>query len=491
MRAPAFLCSLLTLVACDEPGEVVRRRADRLPVPGSAEVVGAHDGSVASDDTGDGALPDAVVASEVSPADAAPADSAAPPETLAPETSEVPDTTPVDDTPADEVTPAPTGGLADPIVVERFPFVTGDSTATSTSDALQRYDCASGTDESGPERVYRFDVDAAGELVAEVAEADGVDVDLHLLAADPAEAPPSAVPCRARANTRLVLDLAPGRYWLVVDTYVAAGGAAPGDYRLALEHTVLDVWQTTPVAPGIVWRKKVYSQLAGGRQTINTLDVDASVPSVSIRPHGGDGCIRPSRAAEAEGAVAAINAGFFDTTPGTCPPLDLLKIEGELVSTNHLTGAAQRSVGVDPGGRPIIAWVEARSDWPEAWSAVGSYPSLVTDGHIAVEPDKDTDFFDGRHPRSALGITPSGHLLFVTVDGRTAAGRGMTLGQLAQHLLDLGATQGVNLDGGGSTAMWIEGQSLNGIVSYPSDNGAADHLGERAVSDVLLVFSSP
>src|SRR5690606_15597327 len=129
----------------------------------------------------------------------------------------------------------------------------------------------------------------------------------------------------------------------VVDTYVASSGPRPGPFRLALEHTVLDAWLIVPVAPGVVWRQKVYADYAGGRQTINVLDVDLAHPAVSIRPHGGDGCIRPSRVGPAEGAVAAINAGFFDTGPGTCPPLDLIKIEGELVATNRLTGSAQRS----------------------------------------------------------------------------------------------------------------------------------------------------
>ena len=390
-----------------------------------------------------------------------------------------------------EVAPSPTGTPADPIPVDRFPFVVDDDTTAAPSSALDRYTCAPTTDESGPEHVYRFDLAAAGALVAEVAEADGVDVDLHLLAADPALAPPASVPCLARDNLRLEADLAPGRYWLVVDTYVAASGPKPGAYRVALEHTVLDAWQTTVIAPGIVWKKKVYADYAGGRQTINTLDVDLREPSVSIRPHGGDGCIRPSRVAPAEGAIAAVNAGFFDTGPGTCPPLDLVKIEGDLVSTNRLTGAAQRSVGVGPDGRPLIAWIAAGEDWPAAWSAIGSYPSLVTDGAILLEPDKDSDFFDGRHPRTALGLTDDDHLLLVTVEGRTAAGRGMTLRQLAQHLVSLGAVHAVNLDGGGSTAMWIADQSINGVVSFPSDDGTADHLGERAVSDVLLVFSTP
>ena len=67
----------------------------------------------------------------------------------------------------------------------------------------------------------------------------------------------------------------------------------------------------------------------------------------------------------------------------------------------------------------------------------------------------------------------------------------MTLAQLAQHLVNLGAVQGVNLDGGGSTAMWIADQSLTGVVNFPSDGDGITHTGERAVSDLMLVFSTP
>jgi len=249
---------------------------------------------------------------------------------------------------------------------------------------------------------------------------------------------------------------------------------------------VLDRFQEVDVAPGVRWRQKVYADYAGGRQTINVLEIDLEL--ATVKPYLGTGCVRPSVVGPTAGAIAAINAGFFDTGPGTCPPLDLVKIDGVVKSLNHLTGAAQRSFGLDAAGAPLMAWVDANADWPAAQQALGSYPSLVTDGAIALDPDRDSDFFDGRHPRTALGLRADGTLLLVTVDGRTDAGVGMTLTQLAQHLLNLGAVDAVNLDGGGSTAMWVAGQSLNGIVNAPSDDGDTDHLGERAVSDLLLVL---
>lgn len=520
MRHAPLLALIASWLACDDPparhaSDVTRATDDTLV----AEVVHAEtldatdtretseppDSAVALDT--DDALHDAADSSVAADLDVpiAPPDSHEPHDThdttaaeLGPETSSDTSTdTGAETSDADTsdrgevVAPPPAGTPDDPIAVSRWPFVVSGDTATSRSDSLDRYGCAPNTDESGPELVYRFDLEAAGSFVAELAESSGVDVDLHLLAHDPISANPSAVACLARANTRLTRELGPGRYWLVVDTYVASSGPRPGPFRLALEHTVLDAWLIVPVAPGVVWRQKVYADYAGGRQTINVLDVDLAHPAVSIRPHGGDGCIRPSRVGPAEGAVAAINAGFFDTGPGTCPPLDLIKIEGELVATNRLTGSAQRSFGVTPAGAPLMAWVAANADWPAAWSAIGGHPSLVTAGAAAVDPDRDTSFYDSRHPRTALGLTAGGHLLLVTVDGRGPAGVGMTMDALAQHLVNLGVVDGFNLDGGGSTAMWIADQSLTGLVNYPSDGDGVTHTGDRAVSDVLLVFSTP
>jgi exopolysaccharide biosynthesis protein len=85
-----------------------------------------------------------------------------------------------------------------------------------------------------------------------------------------------------------------------------------------------------------------------------------------------------------------------------------------------------------------------------------------------------------RHPRTAIAKLASGKLLLVTVDGRQPGiSAGMSLYMLADLLLELGAVEAMNLDGGGSTTMVIQ----NKIVNKPSDQ-----TGERPVSDAVLVF---
>jgi exopolysaccharide biosynthesis protein len=92
----------------------------------------------------------------------------------------------------------------------------------------------------------------------------------------------------------------------------------------------------------------------------------------------------------------------------------------------------------------------------------------------------------GRHPRTAAGVSRDGRtLLLVVVDGRQDGWSvGVTLPELARILLDAGAWNAVNLDGGGSSALWYRasGESDGRILNRPSDGRVrpvASHLGVR------------
>lgn len=113
---------------------------------------------------------------------------------------------------------------------------------------------------------------------------------------------------------------------------------------------------------------------------------------------------------------------------------------------------------------------------------VGGVPQLIKDGKIEItwEQEKASkSFVETRHPRTAVAKLKDGKFLMVTVDGRQAKSIGMNLNELAALLLELGATDAMNLDGGGSTTMFLDGK----IVNKPSDKE-----GERKVSDAILVF---
>jgi exopolysaccharide biosynthesis protein len=118
-----------------------------------------------------------------------------------------------------------------------------------------------------------------------------------------------------------------------------------------------------------------------------------------------------------------------------------------------------------------------------AEDVIGGVPQLIKNGKIEItwEQEKSSkEFVETRHPRTAVAKLKDGKFLMVTVDGRQAGySVGMNLNELAAFLLELGATDAMNLDGGGSTTMFLDGK----IVNKPSDKE-----GERSVGDAILVF---
>ena len=106
--------------------------------------------------------------------------------------------------------------------------------------------------------------------------------------------------------------------------------------------------------------------------------------------------------------------------------------------------------------------------WDKVVQAVGAGPSLVKNGEIymtTLGEEFGSDVAGGRAPRTALGITKDGKALLVVVDGRSRSSVGYTLLELAQFMLEQGAVEAMNLDGGGSSQMIVGSQ----IVNAPSD----------------------
>ncbi len=108
-------------------------------------------------------------------------------------------------------------------------------------------------------------------------------------------------------------------------------------------------------------------------------------------------------------------------------------------------------------------------------------PQLIKNSKIDItwEQEKTTkSFVETRHPRTAVAKLKDGKFLMITVDGRSESSGGIGLQDLTEYLLTLGATDAMNLDGGGSTTMFVDGK----VVNHPSDKE-----GERKVSDAILV----
>ncbi len=119
--------------------------------------------------------------------------------------------------------------------------------------------------------------------------------------------------------------------------------------------------------------------------------------------------------------------------------------------------------------------------------AVGGAGRILRDG--AYDPDENLGderlkkaFLENRHPRTFVGIDRDTTTLFLcTVDGRQEASAGMSFEEMASFLLSVGAWDAINLDGGGSTTMVVNGE----VVNSPSDVK-----GERAVANSLMVIQT-
>ena len=123
------------------------------------------------------------------------------------------------------------------------------------------------------------------------------------------------------------------------------------------------------------------------------------------------------------------------------------------------------------------------TEWPRVTTTIGGMPLIVFQGRVTSGWFCGNGFCD-RNPRTAIGYTADGTILLVTVDGRRPGWSvGMTMAGLAHEMIALGAVNAVNLDGGGSTVMWVAGQ---GLVDRPSDP-----TGERPVSTSILVLPQP
>jgi exopolysaccharide biosynthesis protein len=95
-------------------------------------------------------------------------------------------------------------------------------------------------------------------------------------------------------------------------------------------------------------------------------------------------------------------------------------------------------------------------------------------------------FNDLKHPRSAICLGKK-EIWLIAVDGRHKEATGLNLNELSQFLLSCGCQHAINLDGGGSTTLFLNTNKFNGIVNHPSDNKKFDSEGERPVANILFI----
>lgn len=229
---------------------------------------------------------------------------------------------------------------------------------------------------------------------------------------------------------------------------------------------------------------------------------------VNPREHG----IRPVKAhpketvaslAQQYGALAAVNGGFWKSDGS---PAGILKID------HHWYGMPSKprgAIGWDKDGRKVLIdrvltsvdenFIEVipisdlahttSEEWKETDHIIGGTPVLISQGNVVEDYSSEktlSSFLTKKHPRTAVGIKESGEWVFVVVDGSFyGLLGGMTIKELAELMFELGCVEALNLDGGGSSTMVVEGV----IVNQPAGSILEEGKYVEEVSDAILIFS--
>ncbi len=108
-------------------------------------------------------------------------------------------------------------------------------------------------------------------------------------------------------------------------------------------------------------------------------------------------------------------------------------------------------------------------------------PSLVENGEITVDTNTEVGQAMASNPRTAIGIIDENHYIIVVSDGRTSESKGLSLYQMAEVMKSYGVKTAYNLDGGGSSTLYFNGQ----VINKPTTGGSK--ISERAVSDIVYI----
>ena len=230
-----------------------------------------------------------------------------------------------------------------------------------------------------------------------------------------------------------------------------------------------DTW--TDPYPGVRRLERVTAT-----QQIHVLKIDLCAPGVSVRATAtGERQQTVGGFGAAVGAQAAINGDFFN--------YDTYSTSGPAMSKGAKWGGTDDSFNapVQFGPNQVLLRAGGSTAGVEDWAreVVSGHPSIVVAGEARDAPTYPV--CTSPEPRTALGLSEDKQTLYLAVvDGRATGRAGMTCLQLGNLLKGLGAHDAVNLDGGGSSTMWLKS---TGVVNSPSDGAqrvVANHLAIKA-----------
>ena len=185
-----------------------------------------------------------------------------------------------------------------------------------------------------------------------------------------------------------------------------------------------------------------------------------------------------SEIAENHDAVLAINGDYYSARNG------YVIRNGILYSSDSTDGDQEDLVVYEDGSMEVIREGDTTAQELLDQGAVQVFcfgPGLIENGSISVSEDEEVGHAMSSNPRTAIGWISDTHYVFVVSDGRTSESEGLTLYELAEFMESLGCETAYNLDGGGSSTMYFNGE----VVNCPTTNGHS--IRERSVSDIVYI----
>ncbi|MFC6996094.1 phosphodiester glycosidase family protein [Rufibacter roseus] len=271
----------------------------------------------------------------------------------------------------------------------------------------------------------------------------------------------------------------------------------PAELNAGLPPSIQVFYSNTPVNGAVM---KTYYAL-----------IDLNDPNIELKTGYTPGVKKtPNQwaAAETDPVYAVVNGGFFNTTTNHAQGTAVQN--GQVLAINGKDNRTRSAFGVLPGNIADIAWIyhvgaentmyeypnpnpvsgfnqEPSATYPEgaqlwpATTALGAGPVIVHNGQIRMTKDEEGMWASGdnREPRTGIGRTADNKVILLVVEGRNPGiSAGVTIPEMAQIFLGIGAEEAMNFDGGGSSALAIQGQN----TIRPSDAGE-----QRAVPTALIV----
>lgn len=274
------------------------------------------------------------------------------------------------------------------------------------------------------------------------------------------------------------------------------GYLAVDTFTISRVYTVVETEQSntseTSSSSNIVSTKTAYSDdnitisLTEYREydtSIYVADVQVSSPeylktALAQNAYGRNVTEKTSEMAEENNAILAINGDYYGAQESG------YVIRNGVIYRDTASDGQEDLVIYQDGSFDIIQEDEITAQElldSGAQQVLSFGPALLENNTISVSQSDEVGKAKASNPRTAIGMIDDLHYVFVVSDGRTSESTGLSLYQMAEFMQSLGAETAYNLDGGGSSTMYFNGE----VVNNPTTNGS--RIEERSVSDIVYI----